>query len=125
MPALVASLLAFAVGATGALVFANRRRWLTFFGVGGTLVGSLCGIIPAVRVVLGAPAQSLRVAWDVPYGSFFLELDALSGFFLIPVFLLCALAAIYGADYLEAYRDRKALAPSWFFSICWSPAWYS
>jgi len=115
MPALVASLLAFAVGATGALVFANRRRWLTFFGVGGTLVGSLCGIIPAVRVVLGAPAQSLRVAWDVPYGSFFLELDPLSGFFLIPVFLLCALAAIYGADYLEAYRDRKALAPSWFF----------
>ena len=55
------------------------------------------------------------MAWDVPYGSLFLELDPLSGFFLIPVFVLCALAAIYGADYLEAYRGRKALAPPWFF----------
>jgi formate hydrogenlyase subunit 3/multisubunit Na+/H+ antiporter MnhD subunit len=115
MSALLVAMLSFAVGAAGALVFTNRGRWPTFFGVGGTLVGSLCGIIPAVRVVLGAPAQSLRMAWDVPNGSFFLELDPLSGFFLVPVFLLCALAAIYGADYLDAYRGRKALAPSWFF----------
>jgi formate hydrogenlyase subunit 3/multisubunit Na+/H+ antiporter MnhD subunit len=55
------------------------------------------------------------MAWDVPYGSLFLELDPLSGFFLIPVFLLSALAAIYGAEYLEEYRGRKALAPPWFF----------
>ncbi|MBI3792629.1 MAG: hypothetical protein HY275_17360 [Gemmatimonadetes bacterium] len=68
-----------------------------------------------MRVVLGEPAQSLHLAWDVPYGSLFLELDPLSGFFLVPVFVLCALAAIYGAGYLEAYRNRKALAPPWFF----------
>jgi hypothetical protein len=24
-------------------------------------------------------------------------------------------APIYGADYLEAYRGRKAVAPPWFF----------
>ena len=105
----------FVVGASGALVFANRGRWPTIFGVGGTLIGCLFGIVPAVRVVLGQPSQSLRMAWDVPYGSLFLELDPLSGFFLIPVFLLSALAAIYGAEYLEAYRGRKALAPPWFF----------
>src|ERR1019366_1686845 len=104
MSVLLVSLLALAIGAAGALIFANCGRWPTFFGVGGTLIGCLCGIIPAVRMV-----------WDVPYGSLFLELDPLSGFFLIPVFLLCALAAIYGADYLEAYRGRKALAPPWFF----------
>lgn len=115
MPALLSSLLAFAAAAAGALIFANRGRWPTLIGVAGALVGCLCGIVPAVRVVLGAPAQSLRMAWAVPYGSFFLELDPLSGFFLIPVFLLCALAAIYGAEYLEAYRGRKALAPPWFF----------
>ena len=115
MSALLVSLLALAVGASGALIFANRGRWPTFFGVGGTLIGCLYGIIPAVRVALGQPSQSLRMAWDVPYGSLFLELDPLSGFFLIPVFLLCALAAIYGAEYLEEYRGRKALAPPWFF----------
>src|SRR5208337_3084062 len=84
-------------------------------GVGGILIGCMCGIVPAVRVVLGEPSQSIRMAWDVPYGSLFLELDPLSGFFLIPVFVLCALAAIYGAEYLEAYRGKKALAPPWFF----------
>src|SRR5229473_3557709 len=115
MSALLIALLSFGVGAMGALVFANRGRGSTFFGAGVTLVGCLCGIVPAIRVVLGAPSQSLRWAWDVPYGSFFLELDPVSGFFLIPVFALCALAAIYGAEYLEEYRGRKALAPPWFF----------
>ena len=76
-------------------------------------------------MVLGEPSQSMRMAWDVPYGSLFLELDPLSGFFLIPVFVLCALAAIYGADYLEAYRGRKTLARRGSFSICSSPAWSS
>ena len=115
MSALLVSLLALAVGASGTLVFASRGRWPTIFGVGGTVIGCVFGIVPAVGVVLGQPSQSLRMAWDVPYGSLFLELDPLSGFFLIPVFLLSSLAAIYGAEYLEEYRGRKALAPPWFF----------
>src|SRR5258708_27237971 len=115
MSALLIAILCFGIGAMGALVFANRGRGSTICGVSGILIGCVCGIIPAVSVVLGEPAQSLRMAWAVPYGSLFLELDPLSGFFLIPVFLLCALAAIYGAKYLEEYRGRKALAPPWFF----------
>ncbi len=109
------ALVSFGIGAMGALVFAGRGRGSTICGVGGILIGCTCGIIPAVYVGLGEPSQTIRMAWDVPYGSLFLELDPLSGFFLIPVFVLCALAAIYGAEYLEAYRGRKALAPPWFF----------
>lgn len=115
MSALLFSLLSFAAGAIGAIIFVNRERWATFVGAGGVVLGCLCGIVPAMRVALGGTAQSLRLPWDVPYGSLFLQIDTLSAFFLIPVFLLCALAAIYGADYLEAYRGRKALAPPWFF----------
>jgi hydrogenase-4 component B len=112
---LLVSLLFFAAGACGAIVVANRGRCSSFLGAGGAVLGCLCGIVPAVRAVLGQPSQSLRMAWDVPYGSLFLELDPLSGFFLIPVFLLCALAAIYGAEYLDEYRGHKAFAPPWFF----------
>ena len=115
MSALLIALASFGVGAMGALFCANRDRGSTICGVGGILIGCMCGIVPAVRVVLGEPSQSLRMAWDVPYGSLFLGLDPLSGFFLIPVFVLCALAAVYGADYLEAYRGRKGLAAPWFF----------
>jgi len=115
MTALLISLLLFGTGAAGSLIFANRGRWPTFIGAGSVIVGSLFGIVPALRVALGAPPQSLRIAWDVPYGSLYFRLDALSAFFLLPIFLICALAALYGAQYLEAYRGRKALAPPWFF----------
>ncbi len=115
MTALLVALLFFGAGAAGALVFASRGRWPTYAGAGGVILGSLFGIVPSMRVALGAPPQSLRMAWDVPYGSFYLRLDALSAFFLLPIFLICALAALYGAEYLEAYRGRKALAPPWFF----------
>ncbi len=115
MSALLIALLSFVVGGIGAVICANRGRWPTMVGVAGVLIGCVCGIVPAVRVVLGKPPQSLRMAWDVPYGSLFLNLDPLSGFFLIPVFVLCSLAAVYGADYLEAYRPKKSLAPPWFF----------
>src|SRR5271157_442115 len=115
MTALLVSLLFFAAGATGSLISANRGRWPAFLGGGGVIFGCVCGTIPSVRVVLGEPAQSLRMGWDVPYGSLFLHLDALSAFFLLPIFLICALAALYGAEYLESYRGRKALAPPWIF----------
>jgi hydrogenase-4 component B len=115
MSALLIALLSFGVGGIGALAFARSGRGSALCGVGGILLGCVCGIVPAVRVMLGEPSATLRMAWDVPYGSLFLELDPLSGFFLIPVFLLCALAAIYGAEYLEAYRGRKSLGPPWFF----------
>ncbi len=115
MTTLVASLLFFGAGAVASVIFARRQRWLRLFGAGGVILGSVCGLVPAVRVAMGAPPQSLRMAWDVPYGSLYLRLDALSAFFLVPIFLICALAALYGTEYLEAYRERKSLAPAWFF----------
>ncbi len=115
MTAMLVSLLFFAAGAAASLICANRGRWPTFLGAGGIILGCACGIVPAVQVALGASAQSVRMAWDVPYGSLYLQLDALSAFFLLPIFLISALAALYGAEYLEAYRGKKALAPPWFF----------
>jgi formate hydrogenlyase subunit 3/multisubunit Na+/H+ antiporter MnhD subunit len=41
--------------------------------------------------------------------------DALSAFFLLPVLGLSALAAVYGGDYLLAYRREKSLGSPWFF----------
>jgi formate hydrogenlyase subunit 3/multisubunit Na+/H+ antiporter MnhD subunit len=76
-----------------------------------TVVGCGLGLIPAVRVLAGAPAESLRAAWSVPYGSFAVEIDALSALFLVPVLGLSALAAVYGAGYLG-----RGNGPAWFFT---------
>src|SRR5213080_1509594 len=90
-------------------------RWSTLLGVGGAVAGCGLGLIPAAGVLLGQPVRSLRVAWDVPYGAFFVQIDPLSAFFLLPIFGLSALAAIYGAEYMRTYRDEESAGLSWFF----------
>jgi len=115
MAGLLFSFILFGVGAVASLVFARRGRWSSFAGAGGVILGCTCGIFPVLHVVMGAPPQSLRVAWDVPYGTLYLTLDPLAAFFLIPIFLIASLAALYGTEYLEVYRGRKEIAPPWFF----------
>jgi formate hydrogenlyase subunit 3/multisubunit Na+/H+ antiporter MnhD subunit len=51
----------------------------------------------------------------VPYGSFFIALDPLSAFFLLPIFILSGIAALYGSEYLHGYRMQKSLGVCWFF----------
>src|SRR5579883_555387 len=115
MTGLLLSLFFFLAGAAASLIFARRGRWPSYLGAGGVILGSICGSVPALLVALGAPPQSFRMAWDVPYGSLYFGLDALSAFFLLPIFLITAVSALYGVEYLEAYRGEKALAAPWFF----------
>src|SRR5712691_717006 len=105
----------FMLSGCAALVARQSARWATGFGVSGIITGSVLGLIPILRVLLGAPALSLHARWDVPYGTFFVAVDALSAFFLLPIFLLSALAAVYGGEYLLAYREKKSLGGPWFF----------
>ena len=89
--------------------------WRPRLGVCGVVAACVIGLIPSVRVLLNGTTESLRLAWNVPYGAFFVEMDALSAFFLIPIFGLSALIAIYGDEYLAAWRGKKRLGASWFF----------
>jgi formate hydrogenlyase subunit 3/multisubunit Na+/H+ antiporter MnhD subunit len=95
-------------------LFGGSSRWATFTGAGGVVAGSLIGLASIAPVFLGGPTTVLRLPWEVPYGSFFIGLDALSAFFLLPIFLLSAAAAVYGSEYLQLYRDKKHLGASWF-----------
>lgn len=98
-----------------ALLFSKRPRTATVFGAGGAVLGCLIGLVPALRVLLEGRAESLRLAWDAAHGDFWIEVDALSAFFLLPVLVLSALAAVYGGSYLLAFRREKRLGSPWFF----------
>jgi len=87
----------------------------TLPAVAGVLLGCLLGLVPAIQVLRGARAEALAWPWDAAHGQFVVGLDALGAFFLVPVLGLSALAAIYGGNYLLAYRTRKSLAAAWFF----------
>src|SRR2546426_1567178 len=97
------------------LVLGRYPRCVTLSGVAGTFTASLLGLIPSLRVFLTGSRELLRAAWEVPYGSFYLELDSLSAFFLILIFVLSLVVSIYAGQYLFAFRDKKSLGPPWFF----------
>jgi formate hydrogenlyase subunit 3/multisubunit Na+/H+ antiporter MnhD subunit len=100
---------------TAAFVFSKWPRAATTVGAGGAVLGCLLGLAPTLRVLLGGEPELLRLAWDASHGAFCVEVDALSAFFLLPVLGLSALAAVYGGDYLLAYRHEKSLGSPWLF----------
>jgi hydrogenase-4 component B len=83
----------------------------------GTLLACAAAAVPVVRVLAGATFALLRLPWQAPTQDLLLGLDPLSAFFLAPVLVLGALAAVYGRSYMLAYQDRKALGAA---SCAWS-----
>jgi formate hydrogenlyase subunit 3/multisubunit Na+/H+ antiporter MnhD subunit len=102
-------------GGVLALFASQIARLSNLLGAAAAVAGSTLGLIPVVRALAGGPADSLHVDWNIPGGSFFVELDALSAWFLLPILGLTGLAAIYGSEYLRAAATRKWLGPPWFF----------
>ena len=93
----------------------KNPRFANIMGAGGTVLGCLIGLVPAASVLWTGQTRGFHRAWLIPFGSFSLQLDALSAFFLFTILILSAVAAVYGNTYLWDYRNRKNLGASWFF----------
>lgn len=118
MPELLVSVALLLLSGFAGLVAWRSPRWSTALATAGAVAGCVVGLVPAFRVLAGGPALSLRWAWHVPVGEFALGIDTLSAFFLVPIFVLTALAAVYGGEYMQAYRGHRSLgAPAFFFNV--------
>ncbi len=135
MPLFLLSLFILFAGGFFSLLARRSERLSMTLGAASAAVGCALGLVPALHVLasgFGAiknvieaaePVEiaragavlALRLPWSVPGGSFHIEIDPLSAFFLIPIFGLSALAAIYGAEYLGSWRGRRSVGPAWFF----------
>ncbi len=104
-----------ALSGFAALLCGRRPDLANFLGAGGALTGCLLGLFPAGKVLWTGKAESFTRSWDIPYASLSVQADPLSSFFLLPILLLSAAAALYGWEYLKAYRTDKNLGASWFF----------
>jgi len=111
---LVAALATLVVGGLLALVasFASARL-SSVLGAGSCVVGCALGAVYALGALRTGGGGSLTLSWEVPYGWLRIETDALSAFFLVPVFGLGGLAAIYGAGYLDARGRRLPIGVAW------------
>lgn len=101
--------------ASSALAFALRKTPARAQDAGayGAAAASLFGLLPAGRVLLTGAPETLALPWSVPLGSLSFTLDPLAAFFLAPLFVLTALAAVYGVDYLKPYEGKKPLGLAW------------
>ncbi|HTQ50580.1 MAG TPA: proton-conducting transporter membrane subunit [Candidatus Acidoferrales bacterium] len=102
-------------GAVAVLLLSRSDRNLSRLGAGSVVLAAALGSIPVVQVLLGGPAVQFHFPWPVPFGEFFIELDPLSAWFLVPTLLLSALAAVYGVGYLRSWQGKRSLGPIWFF----------
>lgn len=111
-------LLAIILQVSGGIVALSLSRYpvaATVCGAGTAVFGCLMALPTAWQGLCGGVPQELRFVWDATHGAFSVALDPLSAFFLVPVLGLSALAAVYGGNYLLAYRHEKRLGSPWFF----------
>lgn len=101
------------VSAVIALILGRYPRKASAAGAAGAVLGSLTGLIPAVKTLLLPAKEILSFPNSLPIGSFTLALDPLAAFFLVPVFILTAAAALYGLDYLGPLAGKKPLGLAW------------
>lgn len=98
-----------------ALALGRHPRAALAVGAAGAVAGGLAGLVPAAAALTGAAPAALELPWSAPGGSLSLGVDPLTAVFLVPVFALSALFAIYGFGYLAPYAGRKPLGPPAFF----------
>jgi hydrogenase-4 component B len=103
---LAAILLAAASGLVALLCRRNRPGAERGF-VGTMVASAIAGITGGVLSALGLGAPPRVLAWAVPGGAFELRLDAVAGIFLIQVFLIGALGAIYSVGYWPENRHPE------------------
>ncbi len=103
------------LGGTLALAFSKRPTLAGKVCAGALLAGSASGLPAALGALAGGGSELVSLPWSVPYGSLSVGLDALSALFLLPVFLVTPLAALYGVGYLKGAEGRRPVGASWFF----------
>ncbi len=104
------------LGGVCALLTRGSPKLAASLGFAGSVAGAAIGLVGAIwALFFPRPIAAIRLPWSIPFGSFYVETDALSAFFLLPVFLLTGLAAVYGLRYLSGSRHQARFGNHWFF----------
>ncbi len=113
MTLLLAAIAVLIGGGLLAVITSRSARLASALGASSAFAGGAIGVVFALGALRTDQGDVLALAWQVPGGAFHVAVDPLSAFFLVPVFGVPALAAVYGHDYLLAYRAHKSLGLPW------------
>ena len=85
---------------------------------GGSVLGSLLGLAGAVGAAVTGRVETMTRPWPLPGAALHVELDALSAIFLVPLFLVSALAAISGGrSFGDEEHPSDARRTRFFFGL--------
>lgn len=98
-----------------ALILNRSAKLSNWIGGLGVVAAAATGLISLVIAYHASEAAVWSLPWPIPYGSFSLALDSLGILFLFPIYLLSALAALFGLEYLRHYFGKKNIGSAWFF----------
>ncbi len=101
-------------GVASALAGRWSERSSVAVGMAGAGLACLVGLAAALAGLTARATGTVMLPWNMPYGAFSLGLDPLSAFFLIPLFLLSGLAAVYALGYFAPWKGRNP-GRFWFF----------
>ncbi len=106
------SWLVLGLGACAAALPWRNARITALLGGGSAVLGCLSGLIAAGLGLIGDTATTFTRPWSMPGGSFSLRLDGLSAFFLLPLFIVGLVGALYGTEYMR--KEKARLHWTWF-----------
>jgi hydrogenase-4 component B len=118
MQLLLVALVVLVLGGIAAALSGKDAKVTSALGAGSVVLAAFLGIIPVIKVLASWRASSvlaLRLPWSMPLSSFYIRLDPLSAFFLVPILFLSAAAALYAVHYLQHYTGRRGLGAAWLF----------
>ena len=94
-------------GVASAVAGRWSERSSVILGLAGAGTACLAGLAVAIAGLTARAAGTVTLPWRMPYGAFSLGLDPLSAFFLIPLFLLSGLAAVFALGYFRPWNGRN------------------
>ena len=84
---------------------------------GFTLAGGLVGALWAGLLLATPGTWTFTAAWSLPLASWSMKVDPLAAFFLLIIFAISALAALYGHGYQDHASPRVQSANAVFFNL--------
>ncbi len=109
------ALLLLLCGGAAAWLLHRREVLARRLAAAGVIAAGVLGLVPAVVVLASGESLFFEQAASIPALSFSLMIDPLAAFFLLIIFLISALAALYGAGYLQGEGSAAARGRSFFF----------
>jgi len=108
-----------------ALAGRNRPELAHRVGQAGAVAGCALGLMVAIVGLIHGHTVNMVLPWNMPGGDMRLGMDGLSAFFLLPVFGLGLLCAIYGRTYLQLHGEGCNPASLWlhFNLLVFGMAW--